>query len=408
LALWAFVFLTQGPIYAPLVFSAVAVTLGYDSRRPWATAFVTFLASFYAGVSRWTWMAAPAVWAGMRALLDAPQAPSLIRRLSRPLSLGVAGLAGAAASYVFMAAAFPQPDPIYATSLSQPLLWYRLLPSPTNSIGVVPGTILAVGPLFGLGAWCLRRRMVSVDGWQALGLGVGLTGFLAAGLVASVKIGGGSNLHNLDMFLVTLVLLAGIGLRKTFDHGRPALDGMGDAGRALTALAVLVACWAGIRQGGPLSLPPDEAVEQALTAVREEVAQAAPEGEVLFLDQRQLLTFGEVSGVPLVMEYELKDVVNQAMAANEAFFARFTDDLARGRFALIVSPPIEMELRGRSHPFGEEDDAQVIYLYRPLLEYYEPAMILNDVSIWLLRPRSGAASTAGEAMPAAPEQPVRP
>jgi hypothetical protein len=155
-------------------------------------------------------------------------------------------------------------------------------------------------------------------------------------------------------------------------------------------------------------LPPDEAVEQALTAVREEVAQAAPEGEVLFLDQRQLLTFGEVSGVPLVMEYELKDVVNQAMAANEAFFDRFTDDLARGRFALIVSPPIEMELRGRSHPFGEEDDAQVIYLYRPLLEYYEPAMILNDVSIWLLRPRSGAASTAGEAMPAAPEQPVRP
>jgi hypothetical protein len=111
------------------------------------------------------------------------------------------------------------------------------------------------------------------------------------------------------------------------------------------------------------------------------------EGEVLFLDQRQLLTFGEVAGVPLVMDYELKDVVNQAMASNQAFFEGFYQDLARGRFSLIVSPPIETELRGRAHPFGEEDDAQVLYLYRPLLEYYEPVIRLDEVSIWLLRPR---------------------
>jgi len=58
LALWAFLFLTQGPIYAPLVLSALLLTLGYDSERPWRTALVTLLASFYAGMSRWTWMVA--------------------------------------------------------------------------------------------------------------------------------------------------------------------------------------------------------------------------------------------------------------------------------------------------------------------------------------------------------------
>ena len=408
LALWAFLFLTQGPIYAPLVLSALLLTLGYDSERPWRTALVTLLASFYAGMSRWTWMVAPAIWSGMRALLDTPQAAPLLRRFSRPVFFGLSGLIGAGASYVFMAAAFPQPDPIYATALSQPLLWYRLLPNPTNPIGVIPGLILAVGPFFGLGAWALSRRMHRLDGWQALGLGVALAGFLAAGLVASVKIGGGSNLHNLDMFLVTLVLLAGVGLRKILDRGRLTLDGVDNTGRALIALTVLVVSWAAARQGGPLSLPPDPVVERALGMVRAEVARASSEGEVLFLDQRQLLTFGEVAGVPLVMEYELKDVVNQALAGNVAFFDRFYEDLARGRFALIVSPPIETELRGRSHPFGEEDDAQVIYLYRPLLEHYEPVVILNEVSVWLLRPRqpmqapqfaSGSAAGAGSAAP---------
>jgi hypothetical protein len=87
------------------------------------------------------------------------------------------------------------------------------------------------------------------------------------------------------------------------------------------------------------------------------------------------------------------------MAGNQAFFEGFYRDLARGRFSLIVSAPVETELRGRSHPFGEEDDAQVIHLYRPLLEYYEPAVILDDVSVWLLRPRGQSARLPSETPP---------
>jgi hypothetical protein len=387
LALWGFLFLSQGPIYAPLVLSAVLLTLGYDRAKPGRSALFTFAACFYAGISRWTWMVAPAVWAGLLALLEASPEVPLVRRLSRPLLLGAAGLAGAALSYGFMAWAFPQPDPIYTTSLSQPLLWYRLLPSPTNPLGVLPGLVIAVGPAAGLAAWARGKRYLRWDGWQALGLGIALMGFLVAGLVASVKIGGGSNLHNLDMLLVTLVILAGISVKAIYGRlGVVPLD-LGEAGRALIALTVAVVGWGAVRLGGPLILPSRDAVNHALDVVRQEVRRASAEGEVLFLDQRQLLTFGEVTGVPLVMEYELKDVVNQAMASNQAFFEGFYQDLARGRFSLIVSPPIETELRGRSHPFGEEDDAQVIYLYRPLLEYYVPVVRLDEVSVWLLRPR---------------------
>src|SRR3989304_3583801 len=65
---------------------------------------------------------------------------------------------------------------LHGCGLPSAPLWYRLLPNPTNPIGVIPGLILAVGPFFGLGAWALSRRMHRLDGWQALGLGGALAG----------------------------------------------------------------------------------------------------------------------------------------------------------------------------------------------------------------------------------------
>ena len=44
-------------------------------------------------------------------------------------------------------------------------------------------------------------------------------------------------------------------------------------------------------------------------------ANARSQGEILFMDQRQLLTFGYVRNVPLVPEYEKKVLMNAAMGA---------------------------------------------------------------------------------------------
>jgi hypothetical protein len=290
-----------------------------------------------------------------------------------------------------MALAFPRPDPVYGTALSQPLLWYRLLPSATNPLGVLPALVMAVGPLLGLLAWAVVRRALPWDRWVCLGSAAVLAAFLGVGLVASVKIGGGSNLHNLDMFLISLVLLAAMALMRLRSKANLRVGTLPEARQVLLVLCVAVPAWLTVRQGGPLVLPARANVEQALKQAREAIQAAADEGAVLFLDQRQLLTFGQIRGVPLEMDYELKDVVNQAMAANVAFLDGFYQDLAAHRFVLIVSPPVEQEYRGRSHPFGEEDDAQVRYLYLPLLQYYEPALVLDEVDIWLLRPRAGEA-----------------
>lgn len=387
LALWVFLFLSQGPIYAPLVLSALVLALGYDRRHPWRTALATAAACFYAGISRWTWLVAPALWAAMWALIDGSEERSFWRRLLRPGLVAGAGAVGGLGSYVFLTFAMPRSEPVYATALSQPLLWYRLLPSATNPLGVIPALVLAVSPLLGLVAFGLARGALRRRGLSLLGATAILVAFLGVGLVASVKIGGGSNLHNLDMFLVGLVFLAGIALAQVKGIEARSLATAPPLVRAMLVLAVVVPGWFVLRQGGPLVLPSRETTQASLDTLRATVRSAATHGEVLFLDQRQLLTFGQVSGVPLVLDYELKDMANQAMSANAAFFERFYQDLRNHRFALIVSEPLPTEWRGRGHAFGEEDDAQLRYFYRQLGEYYQPAVRLDDVGVWLLEPR---------------------
>jgi hypothetical protein len=74
------------------------------------------------------------------------------------------------------------------------------------------------------------------------------------------------------------------------------------------------------------------------------VQQAKLKGDVLFMDQRQLLTFGYVKDVPLVADYEKKLVMDQAMSGNQAYFDEFYKDLANHRFSMIVSEPIRKSL----------------------------------------------------------------
>jgi hypothetical protein len=68
-------------------------------------------------------------------------------------------------------------------------------------------------------------------------------------------------------------------------------------------------------------LPPDEIVDYSLQTIRDEVALAQEKGEVLFMDQRQLLTFGYIERIPFVPEYEKKVLMNEALRSNGKYFA---------------------------------------------------------------------------------------
>ena len=386
-ALWVFLFLYQGPIYPPLVVSAIIVALLVQKGHPIRSLVGVAIASYYASSSRWTWVPAPAIWTVLILISGLEIQPEKNwKRIFRQL-IPIAIIAGIGLSAGFFAKAdFFTPEELSSTStLDQPLLWYRLFPNATYSAGILQGGLLAAGPVIAWMLWAVISRWWRVNWIQAATYALAGLATLVVGLIISVKIGGGNNLHNLDMFFVTIVVLTGIMLQgqkeipwKTW----PILV------QLLVGLVFVLPAFGSIRTGSPLRLPDASQTAQYLDVIRTEVEKAKPKGEILFIDQRQLLTFGYLPDVPLVSDYEKKFLMDMAMANNREYFETFHDDLANQRFKLIISDPLRVPKKSSSESFGEENNAWVKWVARPILCYYEPVETLKDIRVQILIPRT--------------------
>jgi hypothetical protein len=138
-------------------------------------------------------------------------------------------------------------------------------------------------------------------------------------------------------------------------------------------------------------LPTQAEIDLALQTIQTEADKAKDQGDVLFMDQRQLLTFGYIRGVPLIPEYEKKLLMNEALSGNAAYFEGYYADLAAKRFSLIITEPLRTPVKDSSYEFGEENNAWVKWVASPTLCYYEPLTTLKAVRVQLLVPKEGAA-----------------
>ncbi len=412
---WSLIFLNQGPIYTPLIFAAILVAAA-RRRSMWLALPLVYLAGLYAGSSRFTWAFAPAIWAVMLTLSDG----ALLHRQVvgkdwlRATALGLAGiwakglpvLSGLMSGFLpisIAAQATPALDAtpgsqgittlqgLQATATGQPFIWYRLLPNDVYPPGILLGLALATLPLILLLVYLARHRYWKTVPWQRVTLGGGLFAFLLVGVIASVKVGGGADLHNLDMFLISLVLLAGVAWEAGFyKQLSKFLQGNGTV-RWLLAGMVLIPALVPMITGKPLVLPSAQRTQFVLQQIQDKVACARQYGEVLFMDQRQLLTFGQMGDLPLVVDYEKKFVMDQALAANEAYFDQFDADLAAGRFSLIVSEREgtlykERDQESIGDSLVEENNAWVHWVSVPLLTYYESLGNYKDTAVELFMP----------------------
>ncbi len=413
--LWGYAFLRQGPIHTPLIFTAILVALAW--KRPlWLSALFVFAATVLAAYSRFTWVVAPAMWIGMLTLVDASLENGRIPRAAwiRAILLATAGLAGGLAVFLVRRAergTMVASADVVGILSRQPLLWYRLLPNNTLGPGILVILALAVLPLIAILFYLVRSSRWTLNWWQGLAILAPLLAFLAVGIVASAKIGGGGDLHNLDMFLVGLLFAAGaawdrLGHRWMLERASllPIMQTMLIALLALPVWAPLVNMrpWlyaddlsrlqtlADADESRELRVLPSHAIiEASLDSIRKNVAVAQKRGEVLFMDQRQLLAFGFVTDVPLVVEYEKKYMMDQAMTGpNAPVFAAFYSDLAAQRFAMIVTEPLRLPIKDATYGFGEENNAWVTLIAEPILCYYEPYATLTEVKVELFLPRA--------------------
>ncbi|NMB53964.1 MAG: hypothetical protein GYA15_04615 [Leptolinea sp.] len=397
--LWCFLFLSQGPIYSPLVICAIAVVIALRQKNLPLAIVLVAAASYYARISRWTWMYAPGLWAGMLSLIEL-QEPTFKngrwKELIRPVILGLSGLAGAEllpylitliSNGLIASEGSITVAVIDSFDFRQPMLWDRLFPNPTYSPGILLGFLWVGGPLLLFLIWLAVKRYWKPNWMQIAALVVIIGTFSVIGLIISVKIGGGSNLHNLDLLWLTLALLTAWVFRDWLSRGLPGLHEIKSL-LAVFCLAMVFPTTSMIQYGEPYGMPSDYFADSSLEKLREEVMAASKEGEVLFMDQRQLLTFGYIKDVPLIAEYEKKLVMDQALSGNQAYFDAFYADLQKHRFSMIVSEPLRKAMADEDiRNFAEENNSWVYWVSRPLLKYYKPKVTYDEVGVQLLVPR---------------------
>jgi hypothetical protein len=397
LGLWTFLFLNQGPIYTPLILCAMLVWVAGGAPLLISLILLT-IAGYYANLTRYTWSIAPAIWGVLLALFYKDKDKTVKTQIDwlRVVTSGMAGLFGglilpiiaplstSGATQEFQGAIVSSAA---STLQSQTLIWSRLLPNETYAPGIVLGILFAAIPLIILLAAFSRQTKLKINLWQQLATIGSCLAFLMVGLIASIKVGGGSNLHNLDMLFINFLFLAGIAWQSggrewllKFNPQKPVVY--------LSLLfMVIYPLFPTITSAYPFDPPSKNDQRNVLAFIQKSVSEAKNIGEVLFIDQRQLLTFGEVKGVALVPEYEKKFIMDRAMSGDEALFIKFYQDLQNHRFSLIINEPAYIEHQFEDASFGTENDVWVEWIAKPTLCYYRILQTYKNPSVELLIPR---------------------
>ena len=448
---WTFLFFFLGPVFYHLQVALIIILLGFNRRyfrtpksRVFFSILSLLLASAWAGISRINWFPVPGMLAAVLFFLEEPIAGfseddrglipenpnqiwgfsvSTLKYALRPIVWTIFGVLVAFISQALYIRYSGNQAGEFGTSFTSDLLWYRLFPNPTYPPGILLAILVISLPLFLLIWGKLTARFDGIPYWRFLhplrwlGLAAILLVLFIGGSIVSTKIGGGSNLHNLDAYMVVLLVITAF---LFFDRAAPDIPNASylqfqtsgplevitqaridnkhlpewkPAQRIVLypalLLAILIPSIMALSSSGlRLRLPDQEKITKSLAKIAE-FTQTAHEqdGEVLFITNRHLLTFQDIKDVPLISDYEKVFLMEMAMAGNQNYLGSFRQDLRSHRFALIVSDPIFSKLKGSSERFGEENDAWVTQVAKYIECYYEPDRTLPDVNIQLLTPK---------------------
>lgn len=387
---WFFIFIMQGPVYYHLLVSVIIVLFGFNRDRLNRTLVFVVLASIWAGISRVNWFPVPGMLAAALYVLEVPQGNQSFWQYWRwPIITVLVGFAVAFFSQAGFAAISGKPPEAFASSFRSPLYTFRLFPNEAFGPGIINLTITASFPLLAVIFW---RGLPNIRAWRflrVLALAAILGALLVVGLIVSSKIGGGNNLHNMDAYLFFLAVYAAYLGFNRFDPDLPKfLINRRSLSSPLTILAFLVPIIFVIDLISPYPQfnhhEAWEDIQLLQTVIDQKVSDG---GEVLFIQQRHLLTFNMIEGVDLVPEYEKVFLMEMAMSNNQTYLNNFYHDLETRRFDLIVSEPLMLVFRRYTDRFAFENNAWVERVGIPLADHYETIHPLTRSGMHIMVPK---------------------
>ena len=382
----AFLFLLRVGVYYHLEIMVILPLLFVSARHPWQSLLAIIVVSLWAGISRVNWFPVPAMIAIAIYLLETPLRPSGITSksitpkqifiyLAQPTLWAVIGLLSALVAqtaYIFLSGNANHADAFMSSFVSD-LLWYRLWPNPNHFLGILPAILVVSAPLIitiiiGARQWTSLHPIR----WVGLLLMIGI--LFVGSLVVSVKIGGGGDLHNMDAYAILIGITAAyfIGGHVQAEPGEPPLKIRSWPALTLAAFIPLLFLI-------PLLSPYPKYDESRNAMAHDQLIQAvnevAKQGPVLFINERQLITFGDTH-IPLVENYEAVTLMEMAMSNNPIYLNGFYRDLRNHRFAAIVAAKQNVVIK-QTGPLAEENNAWNSRVSPYILCYYHPLLTIE-------------------------------
>lgn len=392
---WIFLFLLRVGVYYHLEVMVFVPLLFVSAKHPWRSLAAIIFASAWAGVSRVNWFPVPAMIAIAIYLLEVPvsgkvessKSPlsTFYKYLATPalwLVIGLLTAFAAQAAYIPLSGNANNVQ-AFVSSFVSDKLWYRLWPNDSYPLGIVPAILIVSGPLLvALILATVRYGMVSRPSHNNLHplRWVGLWGMLvvlfAGGLVVSVKIGGGGDLHNMDAYAALIGVIAAwfIGEKVTGEDGQKLQV---TASWPVTAVALLIPLIFIVPLLSPMQNFNQSANQEAFKQLKGVAEQAGQKGPVLFITERHLLTFHQID-LPLVPEYENVMLMEMAMSNNQPYLQQFYSDLRNHRFAAIVTGKQNIGITDEG-AFAEENNVWNSRISPYIQCYYEPVVITSLV-----------------------------
>lgn len=391
LILWLFLFFFQGAVYYYLMVCVILVLIGYHPKKPIRILVFVILASIWAGLSRINWFPLPACLAVTLYFLEVPYKDgNWFKYLKYPILWCLSGgIFSLLTKRVYTLLSGNDPE-LFNSSFTSGMLWSRLLPNSTYPLGILIGITIVCLPLALLMLQKLiSRRWKPYWNWmRSIGLFTILSMFLIGGIIVSVKIGGGGDLHNLDAFLVLWVV---VGLYMIFDHyamEKPVANEEVKLPGYIFFLASLLPVFMAFESLPSWKFISPEAQEKDVSLMQSamDVINNEP-GKILFISERQLLTFNDIKDVDMYPEYEKVFLMEMAMSNNRKYLERFYELLSVHEFSGIILDSLTTNIQDPSKPFWSENNEWVYRVLIPILDYYEPVYSLQNGTVNLLIPR---------------------
>jgi hypothetical protein len=400
LIVWMALFLMIGAIYYHLLLCVLLILVGFypagSGKRAWLLSLCTLIiASIWAGLSRVNWIVVPGLLASSLYFIEnGLEGKSAFKYTFQGLSWAlIGGLVAAISSGLYILNS-GNPPLEFTSSLTSQLLWNRLLPNPTFGPGILPAILFVSLPLLAAIAQRLIRENNPYGTLRVLILSGYLLVLFIGGLIASVKIGAGSNLHNLDAYMLLLLIIAAYiyydcAAKDYLTHSiHTHLAMKNPTNRFTMAYTLFMPLLFSLAALGPAQRVDSNLAAGALDVIQKFSNKAASSGgEVLFITERQLLTFHEIRDVPIVEDYEKFFLMEMAMSGNRKYMDQFYSDLEKHRFALIITEPIFLSTDQENGKFTEEDRVWREKVNDYLNCYYKTARFLREVNIYILEPR---------------------